>query len=152
AIAIFKRHPESNPAIHNLALAELMALAGQAGNREEVGELSGDLVRLAVRHFVSGDADREEAVVEASAACLWWQGPDGLVRAVRDGTSPAEATVLLQQLADWFLNRRRTGGEPGRLAPPKARGSVEHLARIVAKRRAQVSPDPSDLAIALCDL
>ena len=152
AIAIFGRHPESNPVMHHLALAELMSLAGEAGNREEVGELSGELVRLAVRHFVSGDADREEDLVEASGACLWWQGPDGLMQAVRDGTGPAEAIVLLQQLADWFLNRRRTGGKPAGLALHEGRRSVKHLARIVAKRRAQVPPDPSDLAIALCDL
>ena len=152
AIAIFNRHPESNAVIHHLALAELLALAAAAENREEAGELSGQLVRLATSHFVPGDADREEDLVEASAACLWWQGPDGLMQAVREGTGPADAIVLLQQLADWFLSRRRTGGEPAGLTAQKHRRSVKHLARIVADRRAQVPPDPSDLAIALCDL
>jgi len=34
AIAIFNRHPESNAVIHHLALAELLALAAAADNRE----------------------------------------------------------------------------------------------------------------------
>ena len=152
AIAIFDRHPDSNAALHSIALTELAGLADEAGNRDEVGELSLPLVRLAARHFVSGDDDWEETLLEASAACLYWQGVDGLMRAVREGTGPAEAIVLLQQFADWLLNRRRTGGEPCGLTSHKHRRSVKHLARIVADRRAQRSPDPSELAIALCDL
>lgn len=152
AIAIFDRHPESNAALHSIALTELAGLAGEAGNREEVGELSRQLVRLSARHFVSGNDDWEKTLLEASAACLWWQGVDGLMRAVREGVGPAEAIVLLQQFADRLLNRRRTGGEPGGLTSRKHRRSVKHLARIVSDRRAQRSPDPSELAIALCDL
>ena len=152
AIAIFNRHPEPDPVMHRIALTELSVLAHEAGNREEVGELSRQLVRLAARHFVSGDAYWEETLIEASGACLWWQGADSLMRAVREGAGPAEAIVLLQQLADWLLNRRRTGGKPAGLASRKHRPSVEQLARIVADRRAQRPGDPSELAIALCDL
>jgi tetratricopeptide (TPR) repeat protein len=152
AIAIFDSHPESDPEIHRIALTELSLLADEAGNREEVGELSRQLVRLAARHFVPGDADWEETLIEASAACLWWRGVDDLMQAVREGAGPAEAIVLLQQLADWLLNRRRTGGEPAGLISRKDRPPVERLAQIVADRRAQQPPEPSDLAIALCDL
>ena len=152
AIAIFDRHPESNAAMHSIALSELSGLAGEAGNSEEAGELSRRLVRLAVGHYLSGDADWEETLTDASAACLYWQGADGLMRAVREGTGPSEAVVLLQQLADWFLNRRRIGGNPGALTSRKHRRSVKRLAQIVADRRAQRPPDPSDLAIALYDL
>ena len=99
AIAIFNSHPESDPETHRIALTELSVLAGKAGNREEVGELSRQLVRLAARHFVSGDVDWEETLIEASAACLWWARRRRPMHAVREGAGPAEAIVLLQQLA-----------------------------------------------------
>ena len=152
AIAIFDRHPESDPAIHRIAISELSVLADEAGNREEVGELSRQLARLAARCFVPGDADWEETLIGASAACLWWQGVDSLVQAVRDGAGPAKAITLLQQIADWLISRRRTGGAPAGLASRHRRRSVKRLARTVAARRAQRPLDPSDLAIALCDL
>jgi len=152
AIAIFNSHPESDPEIHRIALTELSVLVDEAGNREEVGELSRQLVRLAARHFMSGDADWEETLIEASAACLWWRGVDDLMQAVREGAGPAEAIILLQQLADWLLNRRRTGGAAAGLISRKDRPPIDRLAQIVADRRARRPFDPSDLAIALCDL
>ena len=152
AIAIFDRHPESNAAMHSIALSELTDLVGEAGNSEEAGELSQQLVRLAARHFVSGDVDWEGTLLKASGDCLYWQGADGLMRAVREGIGPVAAIALLHQLADWFLDRRRTGGKPAGLTSHKHRRSVKHFARIVADRRAQQPPDPSDLAIALYDL
>lgn len=154
AIAIFNRRPDSDPAIHRIAISELSVLADKVGNREEVGELSRQLARLAAERLESADADAdwEETLIEASAACLWWQGVDSLIQAVRDGAGPDKAITLLQQIADWLINRRRTGGASVGLASRIRRPSVKRLARTVAARRAQRPLNPSDHAIALCDL
>jgi tetratricopeptide (TPR) repeat protein len=110
ALAIFDRHPESDAAMRRIVISELAGLAGEAGHRDEVRDLSRQLARLAARQLLeSRDASWEETLQEAGAACLWHeQAVDGLMEAIRDGAGPADGILLLRHLADWLIGRRRS--------------------------------------------
>ncbi len=174
SVAIFNRHPESKHWIHRSALSELAELANEAGYRAEAGELRRQIVRLSAQSFMSGDGDGDgdddwETLVDASAAFLLGQDPDGLMSAIRDGVGPADGIILLDRITDLMLDWRRSAGtaaaddatRKGRRASaftralgrlqrhPEAR---ERLAQIVATRRSELPFDSSGLAIALCDL
>jgi tetratricopeptide (TPR) repeat protein len=110
ALAIFDRHPDSDPAIHRIAISELAALASEAGHREELGDLSRQLARLAARQLLeSGDPSWKETLREAAAACLWHeQDVDGLMQAVHDATGPTDGIILLRHLAEWLIGLARS--------------------------------------------